>query len=105
MPDVFMRNSPKIDQAAVLLAEGDIINAVKLWHEAMEAHGKCALFCKSYQESVPIHVCAICFEGRLWSVALYSQDGTNGDQEYYNHLSLAQKLRDWLLPSTSADAY
>lgn len=87
-----------------MLAEGDIINAVKLWHEAMQAHGKCALFCENDEKSRPIHVCATCFEERLLNTALYAQEGTNRGQETYNHLSLAQILRDWLFAFPSAEA-
>lgn len=104
MSDEFMRNSPKIDQASALLAGGDIINAVKLWHEAMQAHGKCTLLCENDQKSSPIHVCAICFEERLWNTALYAQEGAQESQDPYNHLSLAQILRDWLFAVPSAEA-
>lgn len=103
MYDPFMRNSPKTIHAAALLEEGDLINAVKLWGEAMEAHGKCGLFCEKSPQSSPIHVCASCFEDRLRNAAIYSQLGTNDDDEKFDYLARAQKLRDWLISLSSDD--
>lgn len=103
MHELYVNNSPKIDQAAVLLGEGDIINAIKLWREAMEKRGKCTLFCERDPASCPIHVCAVCFEGGLWNEALYAQGDADGKRESLDHLSLAQKIRDWLLLSTHTD--
>lgn len=100
MFDPFLRNSPKINQAAALLGDGDVINAIEIWREAMQAHGRCAVACEDAAQSVPLHACAVCFEGQLWNTALYAPEVTGGGNAAFSHQKLAQILRDWLTTMT-----
>jgi len=70
--------------------------AIKLWSQIRDESGDCAEFC-AWGGTRTLLKCALCLEGRLRTMSLYSHIDNSED----TLLKLSRELNDWSKQQTS----